>query len=671
MTYATSLEAATPATNVVARDQSAYRPDIDGLRAVAVIAVVLYHAFPAAVPGGFVGVDVFFVISGFLISGIVFSQMVQGRFSFRDFYVRRICRIFPALVVVLSLTCVVGWMWLLPGDWLSLGQEIRGGAFFFANLVFLNQAGYFDLAATQKPLLHLWSLAIEEQFYLVWPIVVLLIYRRPAVLSLVILAGLAVSLTSNILQVANDPTATFYLPGTRAWELLIGCLLAYRAQFSESTVAWNFSGIDGLFSYELQALLGVLLIAAGVVLFDSRQLFPGWRALFPTLGAALLISAGSANKINRRLLANPPITFVGLISYPLYLWHWPIFSFAIIYKGSSLGIEERLILIGVAVACSIATYLLIERPIRFGPLRRPKAAVVLALLCATVGGLGHIIAGDNIRPNASRFGVDRLVAVTGEWAYPTADLVGEHYHGHLFYKFSGAGGPNSILFFGDSNMEMYWPRVQLLAQQKAVTHGDTIYFLTLGGCPPLPNTTEVHHPYCAGLVDAAEAFVRERNIKTVVIAAHWWGYLYSNSMYQYKGLNLSRVEVANEAVEALAQMVRPMIADGRKVWVIMNIPWSGMMDPRNMFKRHLTSFDISSPPVILSNFEQYVAITNRMRSLLDEVGAKTLDPLEYLCSSEGVCPTVTPAGAPVYRDTMHLRPNYVRTHVSYLDRVLE
>jgi peptidoglycan/LPS O-acetylase OafA/YrhL len=364
--------------------QPAYRPDIDGLRAVAIGTVVLYHAFPSVVPGGFIGVDIFFVISGFLISGIVLTQMAEGRFSFREFYVRRICRVFPTLVLVLSLTCIVGWMWLLPRDWERLGQEMRGGAFFFANFVFLRQTGYFDQTSVLKPLLHLWSLSIEEQFYLAWPLAVLLAYRNLVVLSLLILVGLVASFAFNIAHIAQSPTATFYMPGTRAWELLVGCLLAYRALFTKGAVARSISAVEVLLTSEWWALIGLGLIAAGVALFDNNQLFPGWRALFPTLGAALLISAGPATKINRLILANPPMIFIGLVSYPLYLWHWPILSFATIYCGGALGIQERLILLVLAIGCAVATFYLIERPIRFGALPRRKMAVVLAVLCSAL-----------------------------------------------------------------------------------------------------------------------------------------------------------------------------------------------------------------------------------------------------------------------------------------------
>ena len=428
-------------------DPPNYRPDIDGLRAIAISTVVLYHAFPSLLPGGFIGVDIFFVISGFLISGIVFTQVAAGKFSVRDFYIRRICRIFPALVIVLSITAVVGWTWLLPGDWERLGQEIHGSAFFFVNFVFLSQAGYFDEASITKPLLHLWSLSIEEQFYVVWPIATLLACRIRGALPLLLVVGIFTSFAFNLKTITTNPVAAFYMPGTRAWELLIGCLLAFRLKFEESPIALRFSAIETIFAPELRAFCGLGLIAMAAMFFDSHQPYPGWRALFPTTGAALLIAAGSNATINRALLSNRPMIFIGLISYPLYLWHWPILSFVTIYQGVTPSVQERLGLVLLAFGCAVGTFYLLERPIRFGRQRR-RAAVVMAIFCATLGGLGSLIAWDGIQPNASRYGVDRIVAASNDWAYPTSDLDSEFISRPSYSQIQRCQGRRSVPVFG-------------------------------------------------------------------------------------------------------------------------------------------------------------------------------------------------------------------------------
>ena len=218
-------------------------------------------------------------------------------------------------------------------------------------------------------------------------------------------------------------------------------------------------------------------------------------------------------------------------------------------------------------------------------------------------------------------------------------------------------------------MEMYWPRIEVLAKRTNISRHDIIYFLTFGGCPPIPEVTEASHPYCLGFVDVARELIRERNIKTIVIAAHWWGYLGSLSAYRFRGQILSTDEGSSAALGALAEMVRSTIAEGRKVFVVLNIPYGGTMDPNIMVKRHMTSFEITSSPVDLSS--EQIALTQRMRRLLEKSGATIIDPLTYLCGTEGTCPTITPSGDPIYRDTMHLRAEFVRSSVLYLDPILE
>ena len=237
-----------------------YRPDVDGLRAIAVMLVVIFHAFPEAMPGGFIGVDIFFVISGFLITGIIVRELDQERFSLLAFYNRRIRRIFPALIVVLCVTLVLGWLWMLPAAYAQLSSDVFASAAFFANIALLLQSGYFDLESARKPLLHLWSLGIEEQFYLLWPLMLMLVARlRLSMLAAVSVVGVA-SLVLNVALIGSNPVATFYLPFTRAWELLAGAALACGwNQLSHSRTGSN-----------LRAFVGILLIATAAGLLDTK-----------------------------------------------------------------------------------------------------------------------------------------------------------------------------------------------------------------------------------------------------------------------------------------------------------------------------------------------------------------------------------------------------------------
>src|SRR6202045_304631 len=224
-----------------------YRPDIDGLRAIAVMLVMNFHAFPEAMPGGFIGVDIFFVISGFLITGIIARQLDQQRFSLVAFYNRRIRRIFPALIIVLFVTLVLGWLWMLPAAYAQLSADAFSSAAFFSNIALLLQSGYFDIESAKKPLLHLWSLGIEEQFYLFWPLILMLVARmRLSILVAASVLGVA-SFVLNVALIGSNPVATFYLPFTRAWELLAGAALACNwNRVSQNSAASNLRASVGL-----------------------------------------------------------------------------------------------------------------------------------------------------------------------------------------------------------------------------------------------------------------------------------------------------------------------------------------------------------------------------------------------------------------------------------------
>src|SRR5579872_561427 len=351
-----------------------YRPDVDGLRAIAVLAVVAYHAFPASFPGGFVGVDVFFVISGYLISSIIFLDLYKGAFSFRHFYARRIRRIFPALLLVLAACFGFGWFTLLPQEYERLGKHIVAGAGFISNFAFWREAGYFDKAAELKPLLHLWSLGIEEQFYLLWPLLLYITWKLRLKFPLLILPVLLVSFGLNVATVQSDKVAAFYSPLTRFWELMIGSMFAYVSLFpmkssgalpaGKRTAAALLARLA--VSRDLQAPAGILLIVVSVFALNRDQNFPGWRAALPAVGAVLLLSAGPEAWLNRRVLSNRALVLVGLVSYPFYLWHWPFLSFTRIVGDAAPPVGTRMGAILASLIAAWITYKGVEIPIRSG-----------------------------------------------------------------------------------------------------------------------------------------------------------------------------------------------------------------------------------------------------------------------------------------------------------------
>ena len=352
---------AIPKTTEIPNHQ--YRSDIDGLRAFAVLSVVLFHAFPEFITGGFIGVDVFFVISGFLISTIIFEKLDQGSFSFTDFYARRVRRIFPALILVLVTSFILGWCILFVSEYKQLGKHIAGGAGFIANFILWSESSYFDNLADTKPLLHLWSLGIEEQFYIVWPPILWAAWRLRLRILPIILAIAIASFAWNLYSISIDPVATFYSPLTRFWELLIGSILAYVTVFH---ARYPKLAVNSIAQANIYSWIGCGLFIIGLLLINKESGFPGGWALLPTLGAAFMIKAGPSAWFNRVVLGNSVLVWFGLISYPLYLWHWSLLSFSRILSSGVPELEIRIGVVVLSVLLSWMTYRFVEKPIRFG-----------------------------------------------------------------------------------------------------------------------------------------------------------------------------------------------------------------------------------------------------------------------------------------------------------------
>lgn len=337
----------------------AYRPEIDGLRAVAVLSVVLYHFGISGLDGGFVGVDVFFVISGYLIGGILWAEMTQtGRVSLVRFYIRRFRRLAPAFFAMAAAVSLVGWFVLLPVEYREFAKSLIAATVYLANAQFWRDAGYFDFGAEEKVLLHTWSLSVEEQFYVVLPIAILLLRHHPRALHLVLWLGFAGSLAASLLLTPRMPEAAFYLFHFRAWEMLAGVLLAIAHLQGRRLPDAVQAGVS---------VLGMGLVLGSVVLVQAGPGFPGWQAVFPVLGTVLILAGtGQVNLVNRLLAMRGPV-FVGLISYSLYLWHWPVFSLSTTWRGGYAGPAEVAFWIALSLALAVVSWRFVERPFRRGP----------------------------------------------------------------------------------------------------------------------------------------------------------------------------------------------------------------------------------------------------------------------------------------------------------------
>ena len=458
-----------------------YRPDIDGLRAVAVLAVVVYHAFPATLPGGFVGVDLFFVISGFLISSIVFGALEAGTFSFAGFYARRVRRIFPALMAVLVAVLAGGWFLMQADEFALLGKHVGAGMGFVSNLVLWSEAGYFDPAAHSKPLLHLWSLGIEEQFYIAWPLLTWVAWRFRSGALVLVATVLAGSFAANLAGIGDDAVATFYSPLTRAWELAAGGLLAW-------TVLRGRLPAHGFRPPVAQGLstAGLAAIAASLVVIDSTRPFPGAWAALPVLGAVALIAAGPQAWFNRHVLARPAVVWVGLISYPLYLWHWPLLFVVREPDGTLPSPPLRLAAIAAAVALSALTFHGLERHVRHRRGRRPMIVLIATALLVAAAGAGVWFAnGLPGRAVARESGMTPRVlaqfagpawaymsnaACRDRYPYPEAEKTG------WWFCMATSAEPPTLAILGDSFANQIYPG---LAAQPRLRH-HTI--LSIGNC---------------------------------------------------------------------------------------------------------------------------------------------------------------------------------------------
>jgi peptidoglycan/LPS O-acetylase OafA/YrhL len=620
---------------------SHYRGDIDGLRAIAVLSVVGFHAFPRALHGGFTGVDVFFVISGFLISGIIFEDLRRGRFSFAKFYARRFRRIFPALIVVLAACLLYGSLALAPDEFRELGKQAAAGAGFSSNILQWLQAGYFDEQATSKPLLHLWSLGVEEQFYIAWPMMLVVAYHRGRLFKYLCAALLLVSFAINLVQTATSPSAAFYLPLPRFWELLMGALLAYR--FRSDAEAAGRAADTG----QWRSAAGLALIGAGFILIDGERAFPGWWALLPTLGTTLVISSPSA-WLNRTLLSAKPLVFIGLISYPLYLWHWVLLTFARIANyGDELPRSWRIAVIAASAVLAWLTYRWVEKPIRFSGRRDaiPRALVASMAVCGLAGAVIYFTDGFAFR-------------------YPPEirALAAFHYDDERdFYELSYRGGEcfltakqtfadlsrtcidsapagRLVALWGDSHAASLYSGLRAVQRQTAFR----IAQFTASACPPVIALHSERRRNCASFNDSVIQEFRALKPDVVILEGHWTLYSGRNG---WPGVDAAALR---RTIGVLEQLGIPHIV------VMGSLPSWKIIQPRVAFELWRHGHGLQDRTAEYLEAEPFAA--DRMaRAAVAGTSATFISPLDLLCR-EGQCLISTDphAATPLAWDNDHL-----------------
>ncbi|WP_445230035.1 acyltransferase family protein [Duganella rhizosphaerae] len=554
----------------------AYRRDIDGLRALAVLAVVLYHAFPTRLPGGFAGVDIFFIISGFLIGSILIASLQQDAFSFAGFYARRVRRIFPALILVMGACLAFGWFALFPDEYKMLGKHVFGGAGFLSNFFLWNEVGYFDTAAETKPLLHLWSLGIEEQFYIFWPVLMLLAWKRRISLLALALGVAVLSFLVNVGGLHKFPSATFYSPASRVWELLYGSVLAYmsvnglglfagvrRERGADSVIDWSSPR-----ARNIKSALGLAMLLATLALLRADRHFPGWWALLPTTGAVLLIAAGPQAWCNRVLLGNPVAVWFGLISYPLYLWHWPLLSFARIIESGLPSSKIRGAAVLAAIVLAWLTYRLLERPLRGAAHGRRKVIVLSAamLALAAAGGALYRAQGLPLRATVVESAAQQQQLILVE-DVANAQACKQRYgfaSDYEYCRLDDVSKEPTVVLLGDSHA------FHIVAGLTRYYHGLGENLWYLGTRVPFVGLPTGDDPYQKVVPMMLDKALHTASVKTVIISSHVL-------------LNIDD-EGGKVRTNALRATLRMFVDSGRTVVYVSDVPELDF-DPRACLRR--------------------------------------------------------------------------------------
>jgi peptidoglycan/LPS O-acetylase OafA/YrhL len=621
-----------------------YRPDIDGLRALAVLSVIAYHWQIPPFRGGFVGVDIFFTISGFLITQIITTEVDQQRFSFWNFYERRIRRILPALYVMIAAVFVLSWSMLFPSDYRNLSSSILSVVTFRSNFFFWREAGYFDTSSLGKPLLHTWSLAVEEQFYLVLPVLIWVIAKvrwhgsvaRGRLLTLGVVGALSFGIS--MWGVFKSPHATFYLPFGRAWEFLLGSALTFDIIPSPHNTKARVQ----------IAFLGLCVLGTSIFTITDHSLFPGPGAVLPCLGCALIILAQS-NRIASVSRTAPfhALTFIGKISYPLYLWHWPAYIYALAWLGGSLPLKatEKIILFIATLVLAYFSFQLVEQPIRRKWILVRQPALFAAAICASTFLLAAGAAGVFYHGFPNRF--DSLVANIDRYSnYARQSLYRE---GTCFIQpqqtvldypepscFAMSAQKPNVLLWGDSLAAHFYGALA------AKLPDANILQATASACLPIPSATG-DGPSCHDFNARIFDLIKEHHPDTVILSAQWMappgasGYEYLSKLLHNTAATLNDLAIkviilgpGARYKEPLPKVLDKVILEGTEQQLTLNSKANDFLVPGLFDLDQRMSTDFANSQNVL-----YVSILNA------------------ICV-ERVCPVFVNNSVPIGWDTIHL-----------------
>jgi peptidoglycan/LPS O-acetylase OafA/YrhL len=611
-----------------------YRADIDGLRAVAVLSVVIFHLAPSVLTGGFVGVDIFFVISGFLITGFIADRLSDKSFSLLEFYERRILRLVPAFVVVAVFTLFAGYILYGPEDYQRLSNALKSVLILGANHYFLHTSGYFAPAPETTPLLHTWSLSVEEQFYVIFPFVFILMHRlrvRPLVWMGIFAA---ISLVWSCWILNKHPEKAFFLLPYRAWEFLLGSLVAVSSlRKIERPQEWL-------------AALGCALIAGSATILSSASTFPGWGALAPCIGAVILVTAGTGTRINR-LLASAPVSYLGRLSYSLYLWHWPLICFTEYWIARRIGLTEAVAIGSASLLLASFSYHFIETPFRDRPFPVLKSvgalSALVALLILSIGiNAGEGLPG-RLPPPFSAFLVkNALKGGMPESECRLAELIAldprlsplQNLRNPHVCKIGASDRSPSMILWGDSHAQALAPALDHALRQTSRAG----YSITTPGCPPIFGIDRSDNPKydCRKFNDAVASLIDNIRPASVMLSARWPVY-FEQTLYGIENNAAPHVSApgGEDGAKTMATGVRRTFSWLAKhdlnSFVVGPVPEMPMHVPYSLARQALTM----GMPLIEVSLAEVNTRQASSRPLLDalakEYGVNFIDPLPRLC----------------------------------------
>lgn len=641
-----------------------YRADIDGLRAVAVISVVLFHAIPNAMPGGFVGVDVFFVISGYLISALIMEQNGRGTFSFVQFYERRLRRLVPAFVVVASATLVAAYLLYAPKEFEALGKSVTATILLHANHFFLDNSGYFSAPAEVTPLLHMWSLSVEEQFYLVFPAALVFILRRSQRPFFWLAFACLISFLASCYMVVSDQETAFFLLPFRVWEFLLGTLMLAPSPPIGRKIAAIMGGV------------GAALVLASLILLKETSAFPGWNAIAPSLGAALLIKAGATSPTGRALSFGP-VNYIGRTSYSFYLWHWPLICFFAYVLDDKLNVGQGLLAVLASLVLAMLTYHAIEIPFRSTARKTGKLALALvgstALLAAGIildiqNGLASRLPeplATELRKEALQIGPPRDSCRLGNMIEADQRLAAMGDAGGV--RVCRVGSKDvipSLVIWGDSHGDALAPAFDEKLKQLHLA----AYSLSRGGCPPMLGLERVDSPKwrCRDFNNAVMSTIERLQPDKIVIAANWPYYFRASQLATAtaSGLRLNDQDIAGALMRTLT-----WASSKAPVNIMAPVPDMGKDTPSVLAKTALLGKS-ESVSVSLQNIRERQATSmDAIKTASSDLGIPVLDPVSLLCN-ETTCIGGDASGI-IFADSNHLSAKGAQKLAPLLDQVID